>query len=155
MSDATAICSFTSYEPWTNTCCWSWTKMDMTALSFLFIWALKCEVVAHSCHFQSRWPVLVRNGNVHMQYFCTIHTCLKKCHRRCHKECLVGLQEGGVKADQYRIMLFWFLAQCYGLIMGVLEFRRNILPPCSESNPCLWRQYVLVNLWYSSVMTPL
>jgi hypothetical protein len=47
--------------------------------------------------------------------------CLKKCRRRCHKECLVGLQEGGVKADQYRIMFFWFLAECYGLIRGLGE----------------------------------
>lgn len=57
-----------------------------------------------------------------------IQLCLKKC-RRCHKESLVGLQDGGVKGDQYRIMFFWFLARCYGLIRGVPEFQRNILPP--------------------------
>jgi hypothetical protein len=62
---------------------------------------------------QSRWSVRVRNGNVHMQYFCTIYThvqmCVKKCHRQGRKnECLVGLQEGGVKVDQYRIMLTGF-----------------------------------------------
>jgi hypothetical protein len=86
----------------------------------------------------------------------TIQVCTKKCHRRCHKdECLVGLQEGGVKGDQYRIMFFWFVAQCYGLIRAVPEFRRNILPPCSECNPCIRRQYFPVNLWYSTVITPL
>jgi hypothetical protein len=54
--------------------------------------------------------------------------CLKKCRRWCHKECLFGLQKGVMKADQYRIMFFWFWAHCYGLIRGVPEF--NIC--CSE-----------------------
>jgi len=102
------------------------------------------QVVSASEKWQCSHAVLLYN----------IKLCLKKC-RRCHKECLVGLQEGGVKGNQYRIMFFWFLAQCYGLIRGVPEFRSNILPPCSESNPCTRRQYVPVNLWCSSVLTPL
>ena len=158
MSDATALCSFTSYEPWTNTCCWSWTKTDMSAHSFPLhlsseMWG-GCPLVSFSEQVVSareKWKCS------HAVLWYNTQMCLKKCRRRCHKECLVGLQEGGVKADQYRIMFFWFLAQCYGLIRGrrVPEFRRNILPSCPESNPCIWSQYVPMNLWYSSVITPL
>jgi hypothetical protein len=50
----------------------------MPAHTFLFILALKCEVVAHSCCIQSGWSVRVRNGNVHMQYICTIYRCASR-----------------------------------------------------------------------------
>jgi hypothetical protein len=103
-----------------------------------------------------KWEMEMFICSTAVQYTVYTHVqmCVKKCHRRCRKnECLVGLQEGCVKVVQYRTMLFWFGAQCYGLIRGVPEFRRSILSPCSECNPACGGNTFL---WISgTVITPL
>ena len=124
MSYATELCSFTRDEPWTkeNIIPAAGRGRKRICPPILFssseLWNVRWVPTRR---FQSRWSVRVRNGHVHMHYFCTIYSCAWGNVDGVIRSSSVGLQEGGAKGDQYRIM-FLFLAQCYGLIRGYQSF---------------------------------